>query len=1317
MILNGPSCPELLREETLADILRQTARRSPDHAALKFGDKAITYAELLAAADHIALALARSGIGPGATVGLWLPRGIDLLTAQAGIALNGAAWLPFDADTPIDRIALCLRSAAAKGVLTTRTHLAALRALDLTAWAIEDLLADTKASGELRAASPKDTAYVIYTSGSTGTPKGIAISQRSICHFLRSENQVLGIRCDDVVYQGFSVAFDMSFEEIWISYLVGATIWIAPSEIVGDPEALVSALDRNHITVLHAVPTLMSLIEGELPKVRLINLGGEACPPTLAAHLARSGRQLFNTYGPTETTVTATISILTPDEEVSIGRPLPNYGALIVDESMRLVRAGEVGQLAITGPGLALGYVGLPELTASKFIANPHALSPEASPMYLTGDLARMREDGAIICLGRLDDQVKIRGFRVELGEIETRLSALPGIGAAAVVLRTDNSIESLAAFVVPAAHATIDIAILRERLSAELPAYMVPAVFELLPEMPRLSSGKIDRKTLQKLPLRTQPIDVRNVSSDEDEARLFEALEKLFPGRSLKSSDDFFFDLGGHSLLAARLVSLLRNQPAYRKLSVGDIYRERTIGGITTVMRGLKAAPASAAPTPRKPISVWRHFACGALQCLCLPFLVLCHMASWLAPFFTYHFYTGEPEDSIPQAVMLSLAAFVIVEVLSFGIAIVGKRLLTGRLEPGRYPLWGMTYFRFWLSEKLVVLAPIRLLHGTPWLNAYLRLLGAKIGQDVFIDSLVVTAPELLEIEETADLGANLIISNARVEGGELIVGRVRIGAGACVESNCVLENDTHVGPGAHLGPMSSLAAGRHIPAGEQWAGAPARQEVAARTVLPPRPPASRLRRTMMMGLFATTALAVACLFFLPVFPVFMLIDKLDARYFDIFESDVGPAFAFGFFFLLAIPASALLIALTALMAAGLKRLFLRRLTTGLSAITSLGYYRKWVAARILDASLETLHGLYASVFASTWLRLMGAKIGRRTEISTATGVIPDLLNIGDDSFVADGVTLGDEEQRGGWMSLQTTTIGRRTFLGNGAYVADGAVIPDDLLIGVQTRTPPNESMRPQQVWLGSPAVLLPAREGDLGFDLSLTFRPSTARWCARTIIESLRIVLPMSFVIATGYLIVHLVMPYAEEEQWLRAIGALSLAGCLYGVASFVLILAMKWILVGRYRPGAHPMWSLFVWLSEAVTCAYESLAVPNFLDFLRGTPMLPWALRLLGTRIGRRVFMDTTDVTEFDCVAIGDEAELNHSCGPQTHLFEDRVMKIGEISIGARTSVGAASTILYDSSVGDDARLGPLTLVTKGESIPASSYWTGSPARPAG
>ena len=177
--------------------------------------------------------------------------------------------------------------------------------------------------------------------------------------------------------------------------------------------------------------------------------------------------------------------------------------------------------------------------------------------------------------------------------------------------------------------------------------------------------------------------------------------------------------------------------------------------------------------------------------------------------------------------------------------------------------------------------------------------------------------------------------------------------------------------------------------------------------------------------------------------------------------------------------------------------------------------------------------------------------------------------------------------------------------------------------------------------------------------------------------------------------------------------AAAALSLAGCLYGLASFLLVVALKWILTGRYRPRAAPMWTPFVWISEAVTNLYESIAVPNFLNGLRGTPMLPSALRLLGAHIGRGVFLNTTDLTEFDCVRIGDEAELNAWCGPQTHLFEDRVMKIGHVAIGAQVTVGARGTILYDTAVGDRVRLGPLTLIAKGERLPDATRWTGSPA----
>jgi non-ribosomal peptide synthetase-like protein len=462
---------------------------------------------------------------------------------------------------------------------------------------------------------------------------------------------------------------------------------------------------------------------------------------------------------------------------------------------------------------------------------------------------------------------------------------------------------------------------------------------------------------------------------------------------------------------------------------------------------------------------------------------------------------------------------------------------------------------------------------------------------------------------------------------------------------------------------------------------------------------------------------MVVAAMFFMTVFPGFILIDWLDANSWNLYETEEYPLKAFAFYFFFSIPAGLVLVTGTILLAGGFRWVLLPRMKPGIYSLHSPAYCRNWLLNRILDSSLNVLHGVYASTFAPAWLRLLGAKVGRHAEVSTAVGIVPELLVLGDDTFIADGVMLGDEEQRGGWMVLRPTAIGNRSFVGNGAYVADGAVVPSDVLIGVQTRTPENAQMESGQTWMGSPPLLLPARERIEGFDVSLTFRPSWARKFVRASIEALRIVLPLAFVIASGYLIVQVVMPLAEEEEWFEMIHALATAGVLYGLGSFLLVVALKWILVGRYRPRAAPMWTLFVWLSEAVTNLYESLAVPNLLAHLRGTPLLPWALRLLGARIGRGVYLDTTDLTEFDCVSIGDEAELNGWCGPQTHLFEDRVMKIGRVEIGPQATIGESSTVLYDTQVGARVVLGPLTLVAKGERLPSDTHWAGSPAAPAG
>ncbi len=1316
LILRGEHRPDLCREECLADILTTTARARPDHPALIWGERVVHYGELDAISRQIAQALVQRGAAIGKVVGLFMPRGADLLIAQAGITKSGAAWLPLDADTPLERVKTCLYSANACGLITSRACLARLQDCPKPVWAFEDLLAEANPQTPIAPAKPSDPAYVIYTSGSTGQPKGIVISHRGICHFLRSENELLGVQGDDRVYQGFSVAFDMSFEEIWISYLVGATLWIAPPALTGDPASLAQRLTRERISVLHAVPTLMSLVNDSLPTVRLINLGGEACPPALAQRLVRPGRKVFNTYGPTETSVSASLAELKPNAPVTIGLPLPNYGLLVVDEQRQPLPAGEIGELCITGPGLALGYLGRPDLTSERFIPNPLAASAHEAQMYLTGDLARMEPGGPVHCLGRADHQVKIRGYRVELDEIHSALAAQPGVAAAAVIIRPLGVMDQLVAFVVPASDGSVEPAQLRLALATKLPPYMVPAHFELVTQLPRLTSGKVDAKALRELPLQSIASTSAPSATNEDEAALYAALGKLFPGQTFHPGADFFHDLGGHSLLAAWLVSVLREEARYATLSVQDVYRDPQLAGIARAMQRPREARQTATAAPeRAPTPLVRRFACGLAQGLAIPFFVLLHIIDWLAPFFVYHYNTGDEGDSIPLAVFYSLATFVLVQLAMFGVAIAGKRICAGRLKAGRHPLWGCTYLRWWLAGKFSELPDTYLLSATPWLALYLRALGARIGRNVIIDTISIGAPELLVIEDGASLGTFVNIENARVAGGWLILGPVHLKREAVVDSYAVLEENTVVGEHARLGGQSALATGKAIPDGEIWEGAPARPSGEAHESLPPRPPISLARQWALAACFAATAVLVSVLFFLPTFPAFMLIDWMDAHTLDVFDSEPNALVAFGFFFLLAVPASALFVALTMLVTAGLCRL-LPRQVAGMTSVHSLAFWRKRFVTMILDSSLRVLHGLYASVFAPAWLRLLGVRVGRHAEVSTAEGMVPELLSLGDDSFIADGVMLGDEEIRGGWMILQPTRIGHRSFVGNGAYVPDGAAVPDDVLIGVQTRTPKNEQLRSGQTWMGSPPLLLPEREKLTGFPESLTFRPSPGRRVGRGLVEGLRIVLPLAVVIAAGYLIVVLVMPLAEDNGWgLQVAAALSLAGCLFGLASFLLVVALKWLLTGRYRPRVAPMWTPFVWISEAVTNLYESLAVPNFLDILRGTPMLPWALRLLGARIGRGVFLNTTDLTEFDCVRIGDEAELNAWCGPQTHLFEDRVMKIGAVDIGARVTVGTRTTILYDTKIGEEVQLGPLTLVAKGERLPAGTRWEGSPAAP--
>jgi len=254
---------------------------------------------------------------------------------------------------------------------------------------------------------------------------------------------------------------------------------------------------------------------------------------------------------------------------------------------------------------------------------------------------------------------------------------------------------------------------------------------------------------------------------------------------------------------------------------------------------------------------------------------------------------------------------------------------------------------------------------------------------------------------------------------------------------------------------------------------------------------------------------------------------------------------------------------------------------------------------------------------------------------------------------------------------------------------------------------------MHAGDTWLGSPAIHLPAREETMGFPEELTFHPSWQRRMGRTLVETLRIIAPHALVTAVGYTIVLDLMPMASDDRWAEVIYYLAISGLCYGVGCFAFVLILKWLVIFRYTKSSKPMWTKFVWFSEAITNLYEGIAVPNFMRYLRGTPWLPLAMNLMGCKIGKGVYLDTTDLTEFDCIHIGAYSEINALACPQTHLFEDRVMKIDDVIIGERVYMGPRSFVLYGAVVGNDAKLGALTLVMKGEYIPPNSSWRGCPA----
>jgi amino acid adenylation domain-containing protein/non-ribosomal peptide synthase protein (TIGR01720 family) len=596
------------------------AAQKPYAIALRSATEQVSYAEMNSKANRLAHYLRSKGVGPESVVGLFIERSPELVISLLAIMKAGAAYLPLDPAYPQARLDFMLNDARPRLVLKTRQSHGSLTldhypTIDLSTEAAA--IAAQPGNDPDLPISPNSLAYIIYTSGSTGQPKGVLIEHRGLSNLVVAFQQSFALQPDNTVLQFSSPSFDASLFDIVMALGAGASLFLAPREDLLPGPAFVELLRRHKINSMAMPPSVLAAIpHSELPDLHTIIVGGEACPPDLAARWA-AGRRFVNVYGPTEATIWTHIAEWRiGDGPLTMGRPITNTTCYVVDRHLQPVPIGVPGELLLGGVGIARGYLNRPDLTAERFIRNPFAdgpptgvaspnkdgasliptgsapsappvpwLPPPSAPsvilpptLYRTGDLVRYREDGNIEFLGRIDSQVKLRGFRIELDEVAAALRSHPDVLNAAAMVREDRPGERrLVGYVVPKLGPSIGRLLneLRAYLSARMPDYMVPAHFVPLAALPLSPSGKLDRKALPP-PQREQEILAPDTETRNPIEQALTNIWAQVLGLKHVGLHDNFFELGGDSILGIQIVARA-NQAGYT-LNARHIFQHQTI-------------------------------------------------------------------------------------------------------------------------------------------------------------------------------------------------------------------------------------------------------------------------------------------------------------------------------------------------------------------------------------------------------------------------------------------------------------------------------------------------------------------------------------------------------------------------------------------------------------------------------------------------------------------------------------------------------------------------------------------------------------------
>lgn len=575
------------------ELFARAADRRPDAPAVVCGQSSLTYRELDRTSAALARQLRQAGVQPGSAAGLSATRSVELIAGMLAIMKAGAAYVPLDPGYPKDRLAHMLNDSGMRVILAQPALQNSLPAEGIRFLPLELNPEEPAEPNPGAAPSGEDLAYIIYTSGSTGRPKGVIISHQNLAVSTAARLEYYPEPVSNYLLLS-SFAFDSSIAGIFWTLAEGGTLTLPEEGAHQDPAEILRLIRNGRASHILALPSLYQAIleraaAEDIEPLRTVIVAGEACPrPLVREHFARAGHAaLYNEYGPTEGTVWSTVHRCAPDEpreNVPIGRPVPGMDLFILDPQGRPAGIGVIGEIHISGPALAKGYLNQPELTAARFITGPGGIR-----LYKTGDLGCFLEDGLIEFRGRADHQVKIRGHRIELSEIEALLRRQPGIKEAVVIAREDApGDQRLAAYYLAQSPAP-DAASLRAALEAALPKFMVPSAFVALPRWPLTPNGKLDRNALP-APETAEPCQrgyAAPASADEEIlAGIFESL--LHRGKV--GRHDHFFDLGGHSLLVLKLAARVRD--AFRvELPLKDIFQKPTVAGVAEAIARCRAS------------------------------------------------------------------------------------------------------------------------------------------------------------------------------------------------------------------------------------------------------------------------------------------------------------------------------------------------------------------------------------------------------------------------------------------------------------------------------------------------------------------------------------------------------------------------------------------------------------------------------------------------------------------------------------------------------------------------------------------------------